>query len=332
MKNLSSIFFFFFTAIISFLLFFFLLYYGRELVNVPGVNKPPWNVESIDTMKYSRDLARQAETNPQFNSVINAQMAQIKSTGANYVAIDTPYDPEFLPVLIRWVKSARAHNLHVWFRGNFSGWEQWFGYPPITMQMHTADLRSFILNNPGLFADGDIFTSCPECENGDHLDLSSPSAIFTHRQFLLSEYAVASESFNMIHKNVITNFYSMNKDVAVAVMDRQTTAQLGGVVVIDHYVATPEKLAMDIKKLSALSGGNIVLGEFGVPIPDINGSMTDAQQAQWIKQAMGNLVTIPSLVGVNYWTSMGGSTALWNLDNSPKPAVSVIRQYYKGKY
>ena len=60
----------------------------------------------------------------------------------------------------------RKHGLSVWFRGNFSGWEEWFGYPKIKAYEHINKTRNFIINNPELFADGDIFTSCPECENG----------------------------------------------------------------------------------------------------------------------------------------------------------------------
>jgi len=35
----------------------------------------------------------------------------------------------------------------------------------------------------------------------------------------------------------------MNKDVADSVMDPQTTSALDGIVVIDHYVRTPDILA-----------------------------------------------------------------------------------------
>src|SRR5258708_35192946 len=87
-----------------------------------------WQIESIDTMKYSRDMARADLTSSNFASDAEKQMADIAATGANYVAIDTPYDDEFLPVLQVWVRAARENGLHVWFRGNFSGWEGGFNY------------------------------------------------------------------------------------------------------------------------------------------------------------------------------------------------------------
>jgi len=92
-------------------------------------NRQHWDIKSIDTMKYSRDSAQVALHDPKFNEVIDAHVKRIADTGANYVAIDTPYDAEFNPVLKQWVAAARKYHLHVWFRGNFSGWEGWFDYP-----------------------------------------------------------------------------------------------------------------------------------------------------------------------------------------------------------
>lgn len=291
--------------------------------------KQTWEVRSIDTMKYSRDMARDRLHDPNFNKTIDKQMAAIKATGANYVAIDTPYDEEFRPFLRRWVTAARTYGLHVWFRGNWSGWEGWFGYPKIDEQTHIAQTRKFILQNQDLFRDGDIFTSCPECENGMHPQIGNAADMQQYKSFLLQEYGVTNEAFHSIGKNVQANYYSMNETIAAAIMDKQTTQQFGGVVVIDHYVATPEQMASDVKKLAAQSGGKIVIGEFGVPIPDLQGQMTDKQQSDWISKALTKLSQIPEVSGVNYWVNVGGSTALWHANGSAKPAVGVITDYYK---
>lgn len=121
----------------------------------------------------------------------------------------------------------------------------------------------------------------------------------------------------------------MNADVAHAVMDRATTQELGGIVVIDHYVPTPQDLMEGVESIADSSGGKVVLGEFGAPIPDLNGTMTDAQQSAWLEQSLTLLTTAKVLQGVNYWVSKGGSTALWNDDDTPKPAVAVLTKYYK---
>ncbi len=288
-----------------------------------------WKIQSIDTMKYSRDMARADLTNPKFATEAQKQVAAIAGTGANYVAIDTPYDAEFLPVLEVWVRAARAQGLHVWFRGNFSGWEGWFGYSHMDEQTHIDKTKQFILDHQDIFADGDIFSSCPECENGVHLNPGDTMAVSNHRKFLIAEYTATKEAFSQINKKVASNYYSMNADVARAVMDQPTTQALDGIVVIDHYVASPEQYTYDISQIANLSGGQIVLGEFGAPIPDIHGSMTDAQQAEWLQRTMQVLSGVNNLVGINYWTDKGGSTAIWNTNGSPRSAVKVITQYYQ---
>jgi hypothetical protein len=288
-----------------------------------------WQIESIDTMKYSRDNARADVNNPGFVDETNKQVADIAATGANYVAIDTPYDDEFLPVLRVWVRSARAHNLHIWFRGNFSGWEGWFGYSRIDIQTHLAKTKQFILNNPDLFKDGDIFTSCPECENGANLQTGNSTQVIGYRKLLIDEYNTSRDAFSQINKQVKVGYFSMNADVARAVMDKATTQAVGGVVVVDHYVLTPEQLASDLQAIAVASDGNIVLGEFGAPIPDIQGAMTDSQQSEWLDKSFRLLGSDTRLIGVNYWVNKGGSTALWNTNGKPKPAVNVITQYYQ---
>ena len=125
-----------------------------------------WEIQSIDTMKFSRDLARERNGDEVFRKIIETNVQKIADVGANYVAIGTPYDEEFLPYLKVWVHAVRSSGLKVWFRGNLSGWEGWFDYPSVSPQDHIEQIEEFIVNNSDLFEDGDIFTSCTECENG----------------------------------------------------------------------------------------------------------------------------------------------------------------------
>lgn len=258
---------------------------------------PTWVIQSIDTVKYSRDQARRHPDDPQYLTAINTQVRQIAQTGANYVAIGTPYDEEFLPVLRLWVTAARRNNLHVWFRGNFSGWENWFNYSPITPDEHTHLTQEFILNNPDLFENKDIFTSCPECENGIIGDPRKTNQANQFRQFLVSEKKVADHAFRQIDKDVITGYFSMNYDVAKLIMDPETTSTLGGVVTIDHYTKTSNQLINDIKTIADQSRGKVILGEIGVPIPDIHGIMTDKEQADWLQESLQKLSGNTSVLG-----------------------------------
>lgn len=314
-------------------LFLFVLIIVIFLVNSANVaplfaDTKFWSVQSIDTMKYSRDASRDAK----ISSQIDTQVKNIAATGATHVAIDTPYDLKFLPRLKEWVAAARKYNLNVWFRGNFSGWEGWFDYPKtLTRAEHLQMTQSFISNNPDLFQNGDIFTACPECENGGVGDPRQTGDVSGFRQFMIAEYHATNDAFRSINKQVTTNYDSMNGDVARLVMDSATTAAIGGVVTIDHYVVNGTKLASDIADIASKSGGKIMLGEFGSPIPDINGNQTEEQQAGWINDAFSRIINEPELIGMNYWVNLGGSTSPWNPDGTPRKAVAIIQNFYSPK-
>jgi hypothetical protein len=287
-------------------------------------------VRSIDTMKISRDIAKDKLQDQSFDAEITSEIEKIANMGVTHVAIDTPYDEEFLPLLKKWVDAARKVNIKVWYRGNFSGWEGWFGYPDISRAEHLSKLKEFLNTHPELFKDGDIFTACPECENGDpNAPWQSDPSQF--RKFMIDEYNAMNEIFTKQKVHIITNYNSMNGSLALHVMDKATTKAMGGVVGIDHYVSSPEQLIEDINVIAKSSGGKVVLGEIGVPIPDINGVMSEKERAEWMAAAFGKLHSVPDVIAVNYWTSWGGSTALWSKDGTPYELTTVIRNFYTGK-
>lgn len=290
-----------------------------------------WDVQAIDTMKYSRDLSREKLDDTSFAIEIAKQMHRISETGATHVGIATPYDDEFLPILRKWVTAARAEGLHIWFRGNWSGWEGWFGYPKITREEHLQKTKAFLEDNKNLFEDGDIFSACPECENGGPGDPRSTGDIVGYRKFIISEYRVIQAAFKMMDKDVTSNWQSMNADVARVVMDKETTSAMGGLIVIDHYVQDPKQIAKDIAQIALQSGGMVALGEFGAPIPDLHGFMSEEEQADWIDSALQELSASPAFAGISYWTNMLGSTKLWNDDGSPRAVVGVLKKYYTPK-
>lgn len=303
---------------------------GHTTISIPTPTPTPylWPVRSIDTMKHSRDLARQQESSHSFDAAITTQVKNIAATGATHIAIDTPYDQEFLPVLTNWVSAARAAHLNVWYRGNWSGWEQWFGYVRMTPEAHIAKTTAFIQDNPSLFQNGDIFTACPECENGALGDPRKTGRVKAFRQFMLSEYTATSSAFTAQSKNVVSNYSAMNYDVASLVYTPQFATDMGGVITVDHYVTSPALLVDNLNQLSQRTGATIVLGEFGAPIPDLHGKMTEAQQANWIGNILEGLKNNRKVIGINYWVNVGGSTALWNDDLRPRQAVSILTNAY----
>jgi len=291
-----------------------------------------WKFQSIDTMKESRDKAREKLNSESYVNEIENQVAKIAQTGATHVAIATPYDEEFLPFLKRWVAAARKNNLKVWFRGNWSNWEGWFGYEKkMTFDTHIQKSIDFIKDNPQLFEDGDYFTGCPECENGVQGDPRQTGKVDQYRQFLITETSQTKKAFEAIGKKVETNLLSMNKDVAELVMDKDTSKAVGGIITIDHYVKDPKKLNDDITALAEKTNSRIVLGEWGAPINDIHGSMDEQAQSEWIEQSLNYLSENKYLVGLSYWTNLNGSTAIWGQNFREKEAVNSIRHFYKPK-
>src|SRR4029078_6551995 len=105
-KTISRIIFIFaFFSMASVLLIISLIVLNRSVKPMHGKSRF-LKVQSIDTMKYSRDLALQALKDPQFQNTINKQMSDIAATGATHVAIGTPYDEKFYPILQKWVIAA----------------------------------------------------------------------------------------------------------------------------------------------------------------------------------------------------------------------------------
>jgi hypothetical protein len=287
-----------------------------------------WPFQSIDTMKYSRDLAREKLMDFGFDKVIDQQIKEIQEMGATHVSIATPYDEEFLPFLKRWVEAARRYNLKVWFRGNWSGWENWFGYSSITRAEHIEKSVKFIRDNPSLFQDGDYFTSCPECENGQRSDPRIYGGLEEYRKFLIDSHKAMNDAFRIINRNVSTDVYSMNGDMVRFVMDKETTARMGNFVTADHYIPDPQQYRADVKDFARRSGGKVILGEIGAPIPDLHGTMSEDEQAKWIEDTFTVLQEMPEVYGVNYWVSHGGSTELFS-NGRPRKAVGVIKKFFR---
>lgn len=291
-----------------------------------------WKHQCIDTMKSSRDRAQELLKNPELSKqVIAAEVDLVAESGANCIAISTPYDAEFLPFLNQWVAAARSKGLHVWFRGNFSAWEGWFGRKKgMTEIEHLTAMQGFITDNPELFRNGDIFTGAPEAENGGPFTGRSTTEFPAYRNFLVAQKQTADTAFQQIGKNVVTNWFSMNGWIAENMYDQTTVDQTGNHLTIDHYVKTSEQMDEFINMLNAKFNAKVSLGEFGAPIPDLNGNLTEAEQANLIEELLRVAFKHRDImVGINYWTLNDGTTALTNSDYSTRSAYDVIRDYYQ---
>ncbi len=290
----------------------------------------PWQVKSVDTMKLSRDVAQQwLDTGNPTTAEIIESLKQIKAMGANYVAIDTPYDEKFYSYLKLWSDNAHQLGLHVWFRGNWSAWEGWFNFPKnMTRTEHIQDTYAFIKAHPDLFENFDSFTACPECENGGPGDPRATGDKAGYDQFLVDLNNASQKAFNEIGKSVYSNWDSMNGDVAKQILDQNTVNNLGGIVTIDHYVG-PKAMKADVTYLAKKFNAKIFIGEWGSDGKSPTGTNVYTQQAQDLSQILQTLSGLGNnVMGINYWVNVGGPTALYTDLNQPKPAVNVLTQYF----
>lgn len=302
----------------------------------PSLPVPPpsqlWHYQCIDTMKVSRDSAREFLSKPEYaTNFIAKEVAEIKSLGATCIAIATPYDEEFVPLLAKWVAASRQHGLNIWFRGNFSGWEGWFNYPKLKNGAeHSAKLSEFITKHADLFQDGDILSPAPEAENGI---LGNPWRTEASKQqlrdFVWQSSDACQKGIAAINKKVHCGWFSANGDVARDIYNHDLLQKAGAVTVIDHYVSSSQRMGSDLNKYASKHGLPIMVGEFGAPIPDINGNMNEAQQAQFIGELFRQFYTHKStVIGVNYWVLRGGSTSILNDDGSERQVANIIRDYF----
>lgn len=287
-----------------------------------------WQFASIDTMKQSRDGARDARITPAF---ISSEIRAIKELGATHVAIATPYDDEFVPILTEWVAQTRRQGLKIWFRGNFCAFDRqygtanegWFGYPHEPDETkHHERIRYFLTNYPDLFQKDDMFTPWPEPENVINF-YENPQRYY---DFLTTSYQTTAQAFGDIGKGdgIQINF-SMNGDVARRLTPEVVQA-IGNTVVIDHHVDDPRRMGEYIQAIVDLYGKttNLIIGEFGA-----SQEMSELQQAQFVEQLLQQIEQFPhNINGVNYWVLRGGPSGLLTEDGFPKKVTEIIKNHY----
>lgn len=289
-------------------------------------------VQCIDTMKISRDKARQFKDQKIAEEIIIRYVEKIASLGATCVAVGTPYDEEFLPFLTTWVTATRKAGLAVWFRGNWSGWEGWFDYKKdLTPEARLEKTVSFITAHPELFRDGDIFSPSVEPENGGPFaPVNSEEKNILLREYLILEQLEVKEAFRTIGKNVKTSPVSLSGGVARTLINKHLLEALDNTVTLDHYVSDPSGMEEYIKLFHEPYQAHIVFGEFGAPIPDLNGTMTEEEQAAFVDALLWELyLERHTVTGVNYWTLTESSTELLNADGTEREVTKVIAKYFK---
>ena len=181
-----------------------------------------------------------------------------------------------------------------------------------------------------IFKDGDIFTPCPECEYGGPGNPLFTGDIEGYRKFMVDEYNMMQDSFSKINKKVTFNQFSINPDVAKIIYDDELLGKTGNTITLDYFTKNTKQLNDGLNYFHEnFPNAKIIIGEFGAPLPNINGLMTEEEQAKFIDQIMNLALSKNYVIGMNYWVDLNGSTALFNDDLSTRSAATVVKRHYK---
>jgi hypothetical protein len=294
-----------------------------------------WQVKSIDTQIVSKCW----QNVPQQN--IDEQMALIKSLGANYVAIGTPYDRP--AEMKKWADSAHAAGLKVWYRSHWLNWEGDEGKPKnMSPEQYLKKTQNFIISHPNLFKEGDAFTMNVEAENVG-VGQGKPFTDWDqYREFLNDEVDLANYSFRLIGlgDKVHTNWLSMNGWIVDNVLNQKLVNKMG-VLTVDHYPDQDGKTKVSASKMAQDMSNDldryyqkwnvpILIGEWGYYV---HGNVPDGEQSTFIQNIFGVFARKPYLYGINYWDHMGNQTRLIIDKNGSnlrlRPGAYVLRKFFK---
>jgi hypothetical protein len=299
-----------------------------------------WTVKSVDNMHASRDFVCWQQSSSFMVSIARAERA----ANANVATVDTPYDPASnyhqctnpanpIAYEAAWVQALRGQGLHVWFRQNWFNWEGGYGAPKLTASttpairlgtaaavLNGSDTTSylaltyhFILDHPGLYASGDIFTPESEPQNGgvrlSHGTCSGPCQFGdwpTLNTWLRDSMTVDSAAFTRLGLHVTVGYWGLqcsnNQYKGQNNIEASTIRQMG-VYAADCYFQDVPTLTAHLAQLHLDYNVDVVVGEFG-DIWDGGAQPTTSTEVTTIATSASSLGYVS---GFNYWQAYGGS-------------------------
>jgi F5/8 type C domain-containing protein len=306
--------------------------------------RTPWAIQSVDVMKYSKDVV----CNPPTAATINTMTDRIASTGANFVAISTPYDDpscgSSMNLTNAWVASARAKKLHVWFRHMGLSFEGLYGVSKTKdLAAYTQQIVNYIYANPDQFQDGDIFTPTPEPDSAGIYGVTycpticQFSSADEYNSWIQTTQAEVKAAFAKLNKNVKVGYYGQsgfivwgenNPDwTGKGFLTQATVDSMDGVIAMDTY---PEVFGGNMA--SSLDGAHarwpnaqLVIGEWGTIT-----ATSDAIRVQEVNNTM-SAAERPYVEGINYWNlGPSGNESLLDTNLNPLPSFQTVTNYFTG--
>jgi len=276
---------------------------------------------------------QQAQFSAAAPSIIGAEVV----AHAKYATYDAPYDLDaggyagcvpgpLSPLLYEelWVNDIHSAGLHAWFRQFWNNWISWYGQTKLTYattpQVPYETLRGvdavldgsdhasylaktfyFILQHPGLFADGDIFTPQSEPQNGG---IGCHSCQFPnvseYNRFLRDSMTLDRYAFYKLGRKVFVGMWGVS--CTDLIVDDATVIQMG-ILSTDCYARSPDQMQTALASMYTRYGTRLAIGEWG----DIWDAAAQPRMNKEIDNVLAKLTATPYVVGINYWQAIGGS-------------------------
>lgn len=304
----------------------------------------PWTIQSMDVMKYSKD----AICNQPSSATIDTMTSVIASSGANFVAISTPYDNPTCGSSINltnaWITSARAKGLHVWHRHMSLSFEGIYDTPKTKdLTAYTKQIVDYILNNADQFRDGDIFTPTPEPDSAGIAGVSycpgicQFSSADEYNRWIQTTQSAVKDAFVKIDKKVQVGYYGHsgfivwgenNPDwTGKGFLTQATVDSMDGVIAMDTYPETYNGTM--VKSLDGAHArwpnARLVIGEWG--------TITSGNSEEKMQEISAALTAAerPYIDGINYWNlGPSGNEGLIDGKYIQLPALQTIKDFYTG--
>ncbi len=300
-----------------------------------------WPIRSVSSMKETKDKICGQDS----LAFINAWIGKAIELGANYVAVETPYDDPACGSSVAytkaWVDAIHARELNVWHRHMPLAFEGIYDMQKDSARNYLELIANYIKTNPTLFRAGDIFTPVPEPQNGgiagvtycpQNICIFADAAVFN--KWLRDAITTSEAAFASIGLGgkMRIGYYGFDGFVAWGdnnpdwngILEDATVSAMGNIT-IDHYPEiVGDTMENDLNELQEkYSTTPIIIGEWGT----ITGGDTPSQVQKSMQAARRK-----NVVGFNYWhMGMGGNEALINDDFSSNTAFAAVKAFFMGQ-
>jgi len=326
-----------------------------------------WQYQSIDTMALSKDRLCDQATASLIDEVIHFDYEM----NAHWIALSTPYDnyssynlctvtPGYME---KFVNAARSNGLGVWFRSQWNSWQGDYNFQMLTFDTtpalpyetaggieavlngtdnysYLAKTYHWILENPTLFKDGDIFTPAAEPENAGIYPFCNPPCQFPNAsefsRWIGDNMILDRMAFEKIGVNVSVGFWGIGCDAPYNL--ENSTEEEMEIFATDCYFANVTQVVDHLESTSeAMLGIPVVLGEWG-DIWDDGEEPIMSIRLHLLLYLLSSWNYTQEFLGLNYWRDVGesgGEGVLWPIGNLHtsyyiNEAGYILQHWYRG--